>query len=168
VTFFVAFSSNLCSKFVETRLWLEQMTASYYLVALNQHRSPFFHALARFRSFSRTTSIVTMSTAPTTGTFSTLPCERNTILANAASTHSACRTNLVTRLGLLQTTANVTILTHPLATSPLHALHRALPVGATDKLYRFDCSFISETCTCRVHVRPVLPCQGLLLPLTAK
>ena len=83
-----------------------------------------------------------MSTAPTTGTSSALPCASNMTLANAASTHSACRTNLVTRLGLSQTTANVTILAFPRATSPLHTLHRALPVGATEMLYRFGCAFI--------------------------
>ena len=100
------------------------------------------------------------STDPTTGTFfASPPLALSTSAANGASTHATCRTNFVTRLGLSHTTANVTMRASPRATSPLHALHRALPVGATDKLYRFGCAFIAP----QVPPRK-LPARDVCLP----
>ena len=64
---------------------------------------------------------------------------------------------MVTRRGRSLTTASVTNLTAPRATSPLQALHRALPVGATEMLYRFGCAFIPAPTTYGSTATPRAP-----------
>ena len=94
------------------------------------------------RRLSRTLSTAPGSTGPTTFTFPTPPAI-STAAANAASTHTACRTKHVDRLGLSHTGAYVTIRTSPRATNPLHTRHRARPVGAIEIEYEFDRAFIA-------------------------
>ena len=164
MTFFVAFSLNLCSKFVETRLWLEQMTASYYLVALNQHRSPFFHALARFRSFLAQHPSSPCLPLPPPARF--LPCHAN------ATRFSRTQRRHIPRAAQTWSLALASYRPPPTSRSSRTLLPQ-VPCTPCTAPYQWvpPISCIDSTAPSsprHVHARPVLPCQGLLLPLTAK